>query len=101
MNTSRARPAPRRNLAVAAGVTVLIIGLSMRVPIISVSPILASIQAHYGLSSVSAGLLTTLPVLCFGALAPVSPLLQRRFGIERTILAMMLLICGGMLLRTV
>ena len=101
VNTSRARPAPRRNLAVAAGVTVLIIGLSMRVPIISVSPILASIQAHYGLSSVSAGLLTTLPVLCFGALAPVSPLLQRRFGIERTILAMMLLICGGMLLRTV
>ena len=101
MSSPSVRTVSGRNLAVAAGVTVLIVGLAMRVPIISVSPILAQIQAHYGLGSASAGLLTTLPVLCFGLLALVSPLLQRRFGIERTMLAMMLLISGGMLLRAV
>lgn len=101
MGSPSVRTVSGRNLAVAAGVTVLIVGLAMRVPIISVSPILAQIQAQYGLGSASAGLLTTLPVLCFGLLALVSPLLQRRFGIERTMLAMMLLISGGMLLRAV
>lgn len=100
-STSRLRKATRGSAVAAAGLTVLVVGLSMRVPIISVSPILPHIQAHYGLGSVSAGLLTTLPVLCFGALALISPLLQRRFGIERALLGTLVLISVGMLVRAV
>ncbi len=97
MGTSSAN-ASNRNLALAV-ITVLVIGLSMRAPIVSVSPILLQLQAAYGLSSVAASLLTTLPVLCFGLLALIAPRLERRFGMERTILAMLLLTTCGMLVR--
>lgn len=89
----------RRNNVVFAAITVMVIGLSMRAPIISVSPILVQLQEAYGLSSAAAGLLTSLPVLCFGALALVAPRLGRRFGMERAMSAMLVLIVVGMLLR--
>lgn len=92
--------APRRNNIVLAGFTVLVIGLALRAPIISVSPILVQLQEVYGLSSVAAGLLTTLPVLCFGALALFAPKLEQRFGMERTISAMLLLLILGMIVRS-
>lgn len=85
--------------ALFGGVTVLIVGLSLRAPIISVSPILTQIQVQYGLGSVAASLLTSLPVLCFGALAFVSPWLGRRFGMERAVQWMIGLIVVGMLVR--
>ena len=91
----------RRNLVVLAAVTVLVIGLSMRAPIISVSPILVQLQEAYDLSSAAAGLLTSLPVLCFGVLALLAPRLSQRFGMERTMSAMLLLIIVGMLVRAV
>lgn len=94
---SRARP--RHNNIVLAGFTVLVIGLALRTPIISVSPILVQLQDFYNLSSVAAGLLTSLPVLCFGALALLAPRLEQRFGMERTISAMLVLIILGMLIR--
>jgi len=92
---------PRQNNVVLAAITVLVIGLSLRAPIISVSPILVQLQEVYGLGSAAAGLLTSLPVLCFGALALLAPRLDQRFGMERTISAMLLLIILGMLLRSV
>ncbi len=91
---------PRQTNFVLAGITVLVIGLALRAPIISVSPILVQLQDVYGLSSVAAGLLTSLPVLCFGLLALFAPRLDQRFGMERTISAMLLLIIVGMLIRS-
>ena len=91
---------PRHKNIVLAGITVLVIGLSLRAPIISVSPILVQLQEVYGLSSVAAGLLTSLPVLCFGALALLAPRLDHRFGMERTISAMLVMIILGMVIRS-
>lgn len=93
------RPAAHAG-ALFGGVVVLVAGLSMRAPIISVAPVLSKIQEHYGLGSVAASLLTSLPVLCFGALAFVAPLLGRRIGMERTIVAMLGLIVVGVLVRS-
>src|SRR5690606_38457031 len=92
---------PRRSKVVLAAITVLVIGLAMRAPIISVSPILVQLQEFYGLGSAAAGLLTILPVLCFGALALLAPRLDKRFGIERTMSAMLLVLIIGMLIRAV
>lgn len=91
----------RRNRVLLAAATVLVIGLATRAPIISVSPILVQVQESYALGSAAAGLLTSLPVLCFGALALLAPRLDRRFGIERTMSAMVLLVIIGMLIRAV
>lgn len=86
--------------AVFGGITVLVVGLALRAPIISVSPVLTKIQESYGLGSVAASLLTSLPVLCFGAWAFAAPWLGRRFGMERVISFMLGLIIVGILGRS-
>jgi CP family cyanate transporter-like MFS transporter len=51
------------------------------------------------LSSAAAGLLTSAPILCFGLLAPIAPLLARRLGAERALLLALLPIVVGVLVR--
>lgn len=87
--------------ALFGGIAVLVAGLAMRAPIISVAPILTKIQETYGFGSVAASLLTSLPVLCFGALAFVAPWIGRRFGMERAIVFMLGLITAGVVVRAV
>ena len=48
-----------------------------------------------------AGLLTSLPVLCFGLLAPIAPRLARRWGLERLMVAALLVLTAGIALRLV
>jgi CP family cyanate transporter-like MFS transporter len=67
-------------------VTLFLVGMNLRPALSSVAPVLAAIRAGTGLSSTGAGLLTTLPVVCFGLFAPFAPRMARSLSIERTIL---------------
>jgi CP family cyanate transporter-like MFS transporter len=78
---------------------VILLALNLRPLVVAVSPLLPTVRADTGMSAAEAGLLTTLPVLCFGALAPLAPRLGRRFGVEPTLLATMVLIAVGALVR--
>jgi MFS transporter, CP family, cyanate transporter len=80
--------APRPLLRLVA---VLLVALNLRSAIAAVSPILGELRAELGLTPATAGLLTTLPVLCFALLAPASVALSRRLGLDGAIL----LGCGG------
>ncbi len=51
---------------------------NLRIAIAALSPVLPQIQSSFGLSSAMAGLLTTLPVVCFGAVAFAVPAMRRR-----------------------
>lgn len=62
----------------------MLAAINLRPGLASVGPLLPSIRRDLGLSSAQAGLLTTIPTLCFGVCAPLAPRLARRFGIERT-----------------
>lgn len=73
-------------------IALLAASLNMRPVITSVSPLLSNIQGDLAMSSLHASLLTTLPVLCMGLFAPVAVGISRRFGMERTIFASMVLI---------
>jgi MFS transporter, CP family, cyanate transporter len=61
--------------------------INLRPALASVGPLLPGIRAELGLSGAQAGLLTTIPSLCFGIFAPLAPRLAVRFGNERTVLA--------------
>lgn len=80
-------------------VAVLLIALNLRPAVVAVSPLVAQIRADLGISSAVAGLVTTLPVLCFGLLAPVAGRLARRVGLETTLLAALLVLTAGILVR--
>lgn len=69
-----------------------LVGINLRPALSSVAPVLAAIRDGTGLSSAGAGLLTTLPVLCFGLFAPLAPRLASRFDPERVVLFGLLLL---------
>ena len=75
--------------------------INLRPAAASIGPVLDRIQSDTGLSSGWAGALTTLPVLCFGLLAPLAPLLARRLGVYTAIAAAMLALLAGMLVRLI
>jgi CP family cyanate transporter-like MFS transporter len=94
----QARPDTRAGLLLLA---VLLAGLNMRGAIAAVSPVLPEVRADLGLTPTVAGLLTTLPVLCFAVLAPPAAWLGRRMGPDRAVLAGLLAIAAGTALRAV
>ncbi|WP_448628241.1 MFS transporter [Geodermatophilus sp. URMC 64] len=78
---------------------VLLAGFNLRGAIAAVGPVLPEIRADLGLSPTVAGLLTTLPVLCFAALAPAAAGLGRRLGAERAMLAGLVLLTAAIAVR--
>jgi MFS transporter, CP family, cyanate transporter len=82
------------------GVAIVLVAANLRPAVVGVSPLLSEIQASERLSATAAGILTALPVLCFGLLAPAAPLLARRLGIERSLLAALMLLTVGFLVRS-
>jgi CP family cyanate transporter-like MFS transporter len=81
-------------------VTIVALALCFRAPILSASPLLDAIRASTGISSAAAGLLTTIPVVCFGLVAPLAPALARRFGMERLLGGVFVALILGILART-
>ncbi|WP_147263071.1 MFS transporter [Geodermatophilus sp. TF02-6] len=88
-----------RGTALLFVVAVVGVALNQRPAVIAVAPVLRELRAETGLSSALAGLLTTLPVLCFGAFAPLAPGLARRVGLELAVAASLLLLATGIALR--
>lgn len=73
--------------------------MSLRPAVSSVGPVLQDIRTDLGLSAAAASLLTTLPVVCFGAGAVVAPRLARRFGSEVVLAVVFAVTTGGLVLR--
>lgn len=90
-----------RSAALLAAVAILLVSANLRPAVVGVGPLIDVIKASTGWSSSIAGLLTTLPVLVFGLVAPVAPWCAARFGIERTVLGSMVVLTAGILLRLV
>ncbi|SDP24611.1 CynX/NimT family MFS transporter [Pseudomonas jinjuensis] len=78
----------------------ILVALNLRPALSSLAPLLNQVRDDTGLSASAAGLLTTLPVLCLGLFAPLAPILARRLGAERTVLLILLLLAGGIVLRS-
>lgn len=79
---------------------ILCIAMALRAPFTGVPPLIGLIRAELGLSSAAAGMLITLPLLAFAGVSLFAAGLARRFGLERTLFAAMLLVAGGIVVRT-
>ena len=84
-----------------AAIAVVLVALNLRPVIVAVSPVFDTISSELGLTSVLAGLLVTLPVLCFGVLGPIAPVLAGRIGFERSLALVLLAIIAGSALRII
>src|SRR5215510_11560873 len=75
------------------------VALNLRPAVTSVGPLLAEIVQSLGFDRSEAGILTTLPVLCFGLIGPVAPLLGRRYGAENVIFVALIGVAIGCAMR--
>jgi len=94
----QSHPVLKRPLLLLLGL--VLVALNLRPALSSMSPVLGVVSESLGLSAATAGLLTTLPVLCLGLFAPLAPILARRFGSERVVLGILLTLAAGLLLRS-
>lgn len=62
---------------------ILVVALSLRPAVASVSPVLETIRADLGLSYTAVSLPTTIPTLCMGLFALTIPAVTDRIGRER------------------
>src|SRR5215211_577845 len=95
-----AAPGRSRLQGVLLVLGIVLLAANLRSALTSVTPLIGQIRTDTGISNGVAELLTTLPLLAFGVLSPVAPRLARRIGMERVLLASLLLLAAGILLRS-
>jgi CP family cyanate transporter-like MFS transporter len=81
-------------------VGIVLLAVNLRPALTGLTPLIGQIRADTGISYGVAGLLTALPLLAMGLLSPIASLLAHRFGMERVLLASMLVLAAGILLRS-
>ncbi|WP_027060233.1 MFS transporter [Mesorhizobium loti] len=79
---------------------IMLIASTLRAPITAVAPMFGMIRETSGISAAEAGMLTTLPLLAFAAISPFAAGLARRYCIERSLFAALLVVATGIALRS-
>ena len=96
---------PRRLSAVAvpglllAGV--LLVALNLRGPLVATAPVVGDLRVDLDVDAGTIGLLTAIPVLCFGLAAPLASAVIARTGPHRAVLVALAGILAGTVLRSV
>lgn len=80
-------------------VGMVLLAANLRPAAAGIGPLIDRIRDDTGLSAIGAGVLVTLPALCFGALAPLAPAVTRRIGAQATAAAALALLLLGLLVR--
>jgi MFS transporter, CP family, cyanate transporter len=93
-----ARPRRARDVALLT-IGIMVLAVNLRAAITSLPPVFPELSAALHLSSASIAVLAAVPVLCFALFSGVAAPLSRGFGEERVLLAALLLLAAGLLLR--
>jgi CP family cyanate transporter-like MFS transporter len=80
-------------------VSIVLAALNLRPAITSLGALLEEVRDGLGMSGSVAGLLTSVPPLCFAAFGVMAPRLARRFGPSAVVCAGMVAIAAGLLIR--
>jgi CP family cyanate transporter-like MFS transporter len=83
------------------GTAIVLTGLNLRTAVTSVGPVLQEIEQGLGISSGLAGLVTSMPVLCFALIGFVGPALAARYRDGHVLGAALLTMAAGLVLRAV
>ncbi|GAB3632112.1 MFS transporter [Microbacterium shaanxiense] len=95
MSTSR----PLWQGRVLAVLGILLCAFSLRSAVASLSPLFDHVAADFPLSSAVVGLIGTAPPVCFAIFGLLTPLFERRLGLERVTVIALIAITAGLVLR--
>ena len=74
----------------------VLLALNLRPAAVSVGPVLAEVRQGLGMSTVAAGLLTSMPVLAFAVFGALAPWLARLVGVHRVTLGALIAVAAGL-----
>ncbi|RBY81705.1 MFS transporter [Geodermatophilus sp. TF02-6] len=94
------RTSTRRGL-VLIGTAIVLTGLNLRTAVNSVGPVLEEIEHGLGISSGLAGLVTSMPLLCFALIGFAGPPLAARYRDGHVLAGAMLTMAAGLVVRAV
>ena len=106
MSRTAARPATsapleRQRGLLLIGVAIVLTGLNLRTAVTSIGPVLREIEDGLGISSGLAGLVTTMPVICFAAIGFAGPGLSARFRDSHVLSGALVTMAAGLVVRAV
>lgn len=93
----------RRGLRGAAWVlpaAIVLVALNLRGPIVAPAPVIGDLRADLGLTATIAGLLTTIPVLCFSLATPFASWVIAKADPERALSLSLVIVFAGTLVRS-
>jgi CP family cyanate transporter-like MFS transporter len=96
--TDRITQSRVQRLLVLVGIVVL--AFNLRPAAVSVGPVLDEIRNGLAMSSATAGVLTTLPVVAFAGFGALAPMLARTVGLHRVTLVSLVAVVAGLVLRS-
>jgi MFS transporter, CP family, cyanate transporter len=100
MATAPAREStPPRWLLFAPAAVVVLASLCLRGPFSAVGPLLGELSDEVGVPLGVLAVLASLPLVCFGLVSPVAPVLAARVGLHRAVVAGLALLSLGIAVR--
>ncbi len=95
-----AAPPPSRRAQVLVVVGIVTLAASLRPAVTSLGAVLGEVRSDLAIDGWLAGLLTTLPVLCFAGVGALTHPLTHKVGVHRTALIALLTVTAGSALRS-
>jgi MFS transporter, CP family, cyanate transporter len=83
------------------GVAIVLTGLNLRTAVTSIGPVLQELEDGLGISSGLAGVVTTMPVICFAAIGFAGPGLSARFRDSHVLSGALVTMAAGLVVRAV
>ena len=81
-------------------VVLVLVSLNLRAPFVAVAPIAGRLRHELDVGGGAIGVLTSLPVLCFGVFAPLALAVIRRTGAERAVVVCLVAVVVGSVVRS-
>ncbi len=79
---------------------IVLVALNFRGPIVAPAPVIGDIRADLGLTATVAGLLTTIPVLCFALATPLASWVIAKADPERAVSLSLVVVLVGTVIRS-
>ncbi|WP_052359296.1 CynX/NimT family MFS transporter [Actinoplanes friuliensis] len=99
MTITSTPPRTKGRIRVLAVVGLVLAAINLRPAVTSLGPVLEEVRASLGMSAAVAGLLTSVPALCFALVGFTAPLLARRWGTGGVIALGMTALAAGLTVR--
>lgn len=93
-------PAPSAGGRWLVGAAIVLLALNLRVVVASLGVVLPEVRHDLAMAPTTAGILTTLPVLCFAIIGFSAGGLVRRFGLHHATVALLAVLAAGLVART-